>query len=98
MPFLDFTYTLFWIPGLVLAFFGYYWIVGLMTLLVLPMTLLSYFILYIYQLHVFKHLNLKIRKNRLGFINFILFYQMLMSPVSVWGYLQEFFMLKRIWK
>ncbi|MGE5678988.1 MAG: glycosyltransferase family 2 protein, partial [Pseudomonadota bacterium] len=40
MPFLDFTYTFFWLPGLILAFFGYYWIVGPMTLLVLPLTLL----------------------------------------------------------
>lgn len=98
MPFLDFTYTFFWLPGLVLAFFGHYWIVGPMTLLVLPLTLLSYLILYLYQVNVFKSLELRIRKNRIGFIIFVLFYQMIMSPVSVWGYLQEFFKLKRIWK
>lgn len=98
MPFLDFSYTLFWLPGLFLAFFGFFWIVGPMTLLVLPLTLLSYAILYSYQVYVFRRLNLKIRKNKLGFIIFVLFYQMLMSPISVWGYLQEFLMLKRIWK
>ncbi|HWR59976.1 MAG TPA: glycosyltransferase family 2 protein, partial [Clostridia bacterium] len=98
MPFLDTSYTLCWLPGLALAFFGCYWIVGPMTLLVLPLTLLSYLILYLYQLRVFKRLQLRIRKNKLGFIFFILFYQMLMSPVSVWGYLQEFLMLRRIWK
>ena len=42
MPYLDLTYTLCWIPGLILAVFGYYWIVGPMTLLVLPLTLISY--------------------------------------------------------
>lgn len=98
MPFLDFSYTLFWLPGLVLAFFGFYLTVGPMTLLVLPLTLISYSILYSYQIYVFRHLNLKIRKNKLGFIIFVLFYQMIMSPISVWGYLQEFLMLKRIWK
>lgn len=98
MPFLDFTYTLFWLPGLVLAFWGHFWIVGPMTLLVLPLTLISYAILYKYQVHVFSHLNLKIRKNKSGFIIFVLFYQMLMSPISVWGYLQELLKLKRIWK
>ena len=98
MPFLDFCYTFFWLPGLILAFFGYYWIVGPMTLLVIPLTLLNYSILYAYQLYVFRHLNLRVRKNTRGFILFIIVYQMIMSPVSVWGYLQEFLKLKRNWK
>ena len=34
---LDLVYTFAFIPGIVLAFFGYYWIAGLMTLLVLPL-------------------------------------------------------------
>ncbi len=99
MPYLDLSYTLFWIPGLIFSFFGYFWIVGPMTLLVLPLTLISYSILYLYQRnHVFKRLQLKVRKNQLGFILFILGYQMIMSPVSVYGYIQEFFKLKRNWK
>ena len=36
MPFLDTAYTFAWIPGLVLAMFGIFWIIGPMTLLVLP--------------------------------------------------------------
>ncbi|MGM0777188.1 MAG: glycosyltransferase family 2 protein [Bacillota bacterium] len=99
MPYLDMVYTFFWIPGLMLAFFGYFWIVGPMTLFVLPLTILSYGILYMYQKHyVFKNLNLKVRKNILGFFTFILFYQMIMSPISVWGYLQELFKSKRVWE
>lgn len=99
MPYLDFVYTFCWIPGLVLAFFGIYWIVGPMTLLVLPLTIISYGSLYLYQkYYVFRNLGLRVRRNKLGFILFILFYQMLMSPVSVWGYLQEFFKLKRVWE
>lgn len=98
MPYLDFIYTFVWLPGMILAFFGHFWIVGPMTLLVLPLTLLSYFTLYTYQKSVFQSLKLKIRENKLGFIVFVLFYQMLMSPVSVWGYVQELFKLKRVWK
>ena len=99
MPYLDFTYTFFWIPGLILAFFGYFWIVGPMTLLVLPLTILSYTILFIYQRkYVFKPLNLRIRKNRIGLVFYILGYQMIMSPVSVYGYIQEAFKLQRRWK
>jgi len=99
MLYLDLVYTLCWLPGLVLAFFGIHWIVGPMTLLVLPLTFVSYSILYLYQKHyVFRHLNLRIRINKLGFVLFILFYQMIMSPVSLFGYLQEFFKLRRVWK
>jgi len=99
MPYLDITYTFCWIPGLILAFFGYYYIVGPMTLLVLPLTLISYSILYFYQRNfVFKPLGLRIRKNITGFIFFILGYQIIMSPVSVYGYIQEVFKFKRHWK
>ncbi|KZE64230.1 glycosyl transferase [Fictibacillus phosphorivorans] len=98
MPYLDIVYTFCWLPGLILSFFGYYWIVGLTTLLVLPLTLISYGFLYYYQKNVFKRLELRIRKNILGFFVFVCFYQMLMSPISTWGYIQEAFKLKRVWK
>lgn len=99
MPYLDFVYTFCWIPGLILAFFGIYWIVGPTTLFVLPLTFMSYGLLYLYQKnYVFKQLHLRVRKNKLGFILFILCYQLVMSPVSVWGYVQEFFKLKRVWE
>lgn len=98
MPYLDFVYTFCWIPGLVLAFFGRFWIVGPYTLLVLPLCMMQNYILYKYQKKVFKKLNLKIRRNKLGFVFYVLCYQMLMSPMSIWGYIQEFFNLSRIWK
>ncbi|TCI56643.1 glycosyltransferase family 2 protein [Exiguobacterium sp. SH5S13] len=99
MPYLDIAFTFFWIPGLVLALFGHYWIVGPMTLLVLPLTVLSYGLLYFYQRdYVFKNLNLRVRKNFFGFIFFVLSYQLFMSPISVWGYAQETLNVKRVWK
>ncbi|MFT8318612.1 MAG: glycosyltransferase [Sporolactobacillus sp.] len=98
MPYLDFTFTFCWMPGLIIACFGQYWIVGPTTLLVLPLTLVSFGFLFLYQRNiVFNKLNLKVRRNLIGLISFILFYQLIMSPVSVWGYLQEFFKLKRRW-
>jgi biofilm PGA synthesis N-glycosyltransferase PgaC len=98
MPYLDFVYTFVWIPGLILSFFGVFWIVGAHTLLVLPLALLSNYLLYRYQKGVFHELGLRIRKNRIGFIFFVLCYQMIMSPVSVWGYIQEFMQRKRVWR
>lgn len=98
MPFLDITYTFAWIPGLVLAFFGFFWIIGPMTLLVLPLALLQNYILYVYQKKVFKELNLNIRKNIFGFVIFVFCYQLIMSPISIIGYVQEAFAKERIWK
>lgn len=100
LPFIDFSFVFFWIPGLIAAiFFQKYWIVGLTTLLVLPLNLVSFLILYNYQKkQVFHPLGLNIRKNKMGFIGFLLGYQLLMSPISLYGYTQEFFKMKRVWK
>lgn len=98
MPYLDLVYTFCWLPGLVLAFFGIYWIVGPATLLVLPLTFFQNFILYRYQKKVFRSLHLRIRKNLFGFVAYVLLYQMVMSPVSVYGYVQEALQRQRIWK
>ncbi|WP_462410580.1 glycosyltransferase family 2 protein [Neobacillus sp. Marseille-QA0830] len=97
-PYLDFVYTFVWIPGLVLAFFGYYYIVGATILFVLPLALLTNYAMYHFQRKVFQKLRLKIRKNIFGFFAYVLTYQMIMSPISVWGYAQEFLQLKRVWK
>jgi biofilm PGA synthesis N-glycosyltransferase PgaC len=98
MPYLDFVYTFVWIPGLIASFFGIFWIAGPQTLFVLPLALLSNYLLYRYQKGVFRELGLHIRKNRIGFFFYVLCYQMIMSPVSVWGYIQEFMQLRRVWK
>jgi biofilm PGA synthesis N-glycosyltransferase PgaC len=98
MPYLDLVYTFVWIPGLILSLFGIFWIVGIHTLFVLPLAFLSNYVLYRYQKGVFHELGLRIRKNRIGFLFYVLCYQMIMSPVSVWGYLQEFMQQQRVWK
>jgi len=98
MPYLDLVYTFCWIPGLILASFGKFWIVGPATLFVVPLALVQNYILYRYQHGVFKKLDLRIRRNRLGFILYVFMYQMLMSPMSVIGYCQEILMLRRKWK
>lgn len=95
--FMDFSYTFFFIPGCILAVFGHFYIVGPFMLLVFPFTLLSFFVLFHKQKYFFNQLGLKVRKNKIGFIVFILFYQIIMSPISLMGYLQEAFRVKRVW-
>jgi poly-beta-1,6-N-acetyl-D-glucosamine synthase len=99
IPALDVAYALVWLPGLALAATGRYWIVGPYTLAVLPLTLVVNAILYRFQRRrVFNLLGLRIRRNAVGFVGFVLAYQMLMSPVAVVGYGQELLGLRRRWK
>jgi poly-beta-1,6-N-acetyl-D-glucosamine synthase len=99
IPYLDLAFTFFWIPGLILAFWGYYYIVGIMTLFVLPLSLLTFYIEYRFKInYVFKELNLKLRNNKLGFVLFVFIYQIISSPISILGYIQEFLKLNRKWK
>lgn len=99
IPYIDFSYTFFWIPGLILAFFEKFYIVGPMSFIVLPLTMITFLILFFYQKRrVFDVLGLKVRKNVVGFIVFLLTYQILMSPISLYGYYQEIFKRKRVWK
>jgi biofilm PGA synthesis N-glycosyltransferase PgaC len=99
IPFLDLAYTIVWLPGLILALTGRFWIVGPYTLAVLPLTMVVNSVLYHFQRRqVFDLLGLRIRQNRLGFLAFVTVYQMLMSPISVAGYAQELLGLRRRWK
>lgn len=95
---MDLSYVVFFIPGCIMALFGKFYIVGPAWLLVLPLTLITFMILFIRQKKFFDLLNLKVRKNAFAFILFILGYQFIMSPISLYGYIQELFNMKRVWK
>lgn len=98
IPPMDIVYTFAWLPGLVLAFFGKFYIVGPYTILVLPLNFLLTTIMYRYQKNVFEELDLRIRKNKMGFFLYFISYQMFHSPIAVWGYFQEIFRMDRVWK
>lgn len=99
LPLLDLAYTLLWMPGIVMACFGVYWFVGIYTAAVLPITLLVNALLYRYQRkRVFVPLDLRVRRNLRGLVAYVLFYQMLMSPMSLLGYAQELAGARRRWK
>ncbi len=96
-PLLDGTYTLVFIPGVVLALFGHYWIAGPMTLLVLPLVVVVAMAMYQKQERAFRELGLRVRRNRLGFIAWLLLYQFLMSPVAMLGYMREILGTTKRW-
>lgn len=99
IPFLDLAYVFLWWPGVVLACTGRFWVVGPMTIAVVPMTLLLYGVLYRYQhRQVLVPLGLRPRRDKRGLVLFLLGYQLLMSTVSILGYGQELLRLRRSWK
>ncbi|WP_081978509.1 glycosyltransferase family 2 protein [Cellulomonas carbonis] len=99
IPLLDVGYALIWLPGLVLFLLGHPLVVSMWTLAVLPVTLLVYGGLRIFQSrHVFAPLDLRVRRNRLGYIGFLLLYQVLCSTASLVGYTQFLGGTRRRWK
>ena len=72
---------------------------GTWTLAVLPITLLVYGGLRRYQRRrVFAPLHLNVRHNRIGYLAFILGYQLLCTAASLAGYAQEIAGARRRWK
>ena len=96
-PYMDLVYTLAFIPGLVLALFGYYWLAGPMTLLVLPLAFVVNYLMFVIQSRMFVAQGLKVRRNPLGFVVYALFYGIVLQPGCVLGYLSELLNLRKHW-
>ncbi|MEI7036294.1 glycosyltransferase [Fulvimonas yonginensis] len=96
-PYMDVVYTLFFIPGLVLALFGIYWLAGPMTLLVLPMAFAVNYLMFFIQSRMFRAQGLKVRRNPIGFLVYALFYGVVLQPGCVLGYLAELLNLRKHW-
>ena len=96
-PLMDIAFTFGFIPGLVLACFGIYWIVGPMTLSLLPMAFLLNWQMYLKGKAMFEQEHLKVRANSLGFIFYVFAYGLVLQPACVWGYFSELFNLKKRW-
>lgn len=97
-PYLDFVFLTVFLPGLLAAiFFQYYAIVGLMTLLLLPLMLLVNVLMFYNQVRIFRRHGLKVRKNVVGAILYMFTYQVLIAPASFMGYFSEYLMFKKSW-
>ena len=94
---LDLVYSFVFIPGIVLAFFGYFYIAGPLTLAVLPLAALWNVVIFRIQRGVYRNEDLRVRRNPLGFLFYALAYSLLMQPVCVWGYAAEIIGMKKKW-
>jgi biofilm PGA synthesis N-glycosyltransferase PgaC len=96
-PLLDATFTLAFIPGVVLAATGNFAIVGPMTVMVLPLNAMLGGVMFFHQRRVFKVIKLRIRGNRRGLLFYFFCYQFVMAPISLAGYLLEMVRARRAW-
>ena len=96
-PLMDIAYTFGFIPGLILACFGVYWIVGPMTLSLLPMAFLLNWQMYLKGRKMFAAEGLHVRANALGFIFYVFAYGVILQPACVYGYFSEFLNLRKSW-
>ena len=96
-PPLDLAFTLAFVPGVLLACLGYFYLAGAMTLLVLPLTAFIVLIMLRFQKGVFDLTGLRIRRNLIGFLVYFLFYQFIISPICVVGYTRGLLNLERRW-
>lgn len=94
---LDLVYTFVFIPGLILALFGHFWIAGPLTLAVLPLAAMWNMFIFRIQRKMFKREGLKVRQNIGGFLFYSLAYSLLMQPVCVWGYAAETIGMAKKW-
>ncbi len=86
---IDFTFTFAFLPGLILAFLGIFWLAGPITLLVLPLAALWNIVIYRIQTRMLKRNDIEMEKSLSGFLLYAFIYPLLMQPVSVWGYFAE---------
>jgi biofilm PGA synthesis N-glycosyltransferase PgaC len=96
-PWLDLAYTTFFIPGMLLAFFGIFWIAGPLTLALLPMALLVNLVMYRVGSQMFARSGLCVRRNVSGFLIYAFVYSLILQPACVAGYLAELAGLRKTW-
>jgi poly-beta-1,6-N-acetyl-D-glucosamine synthase len=96
-PWLDLAYTVFFIPGMVLALFGIYWIAGPLTLALLPMALAINYLMYRVGSQMFAANGLSVRRNVTGFLTYAFVYSLILQPACVAGYFSEIVGLRKSW-
>ncbi len=96
-PLMDIAFTFGFIPGLILACFGIYWIAGPMTLSLLPMAFLLNWQMYLKGKAMFNAEHLTVRANILGFLSYVFAYGLVLQPACVYGYFSELFNLRKSW-
>lgn len=91
---LDLAFLFGFLPGLVLAVLGYPYFVGWLTLVSLAVGVLLYGSMYRFQ----RRLGIPFRHSLVGFVAFLLLFQLIQSTAALNGYLGYLFHRKERWK
>jgi biofilm PGA synthesis N-glycosyltransferase PgaC len=94
---MDLVFSLVFVPGLILALFGMFWIAGPMTLLTLPLAALWNIVIFRIQSRMFKREGVSVARNWGALPFYILAYALVMQPVSLWGYATELAGMRKKW-
>jgi poly-beta-1,6-N-acetyl-D-glucosamine synthase len=99
VPLLDIGYIFFWIPGLILFVFGYPLIFSWWSMLIIPVTLVIFGCMRVWQTHhVFRRLDIHPERDLRGFLGYLFGYQALTSAASLRGYAQYLAGARRRWR
>jgi poly-beta-1,6-N-acetyl-D-glucosamine synthase len=96
-PWIDLTFTIGFIPGIFLALFGIYWLVGPATLALIPSAVLLGFVMYRCSARVFAARGLRTKRDLLALLCYTLGYGFIMHPASLRGYAAELFGARKSW-
>ncbi len=92
--YLDIAYLFGFIPGVILALFGYYYFAGCLTVLTLIVSMFIYLSVYYFQ----KKLCIPFENSLIGFLCFLLFFQPIQSSAALHGYITRALRGKEVWK
>ena len=99
LPVLDLAFAVAWLPAVLLAVTGRFWLIGPMVITALPPNAVLYSLLYRRQRRrVFEPLGLHPRRDRTSLLLFLAVYQPVLSALSVRGYVQHLLRREPVWK
>ncbi len=81
--YLDLAYIFGFLVGVILAFMGYFYFVGFLTIFTLIISVINFSFMYIYQ----RKLRIPFKNSIIGFTLFLLFYQAIQSIAALNGYI-----------
>lgn len=92
--YLDLAFLFGLIPGIILSLFGYFYLAEFLTLFTLAICVLLFLSMYFYQ----KKLGIPFQNSFLGFVCFLLFFQIIQSIAALHGYFIRLIRQKGDWK
>ena len=98
-PYIDIAFITVLLPGVIMAiFFNFYLLASKLTLYLLPMAFVGNLVMFFIQRSSLKKVDIKMGKNWLGLFVYMFFFQLIMTPATISGYISEILKRKRIWK